>query len=121
MSAKAATGVGTAIDVADYRHIVLQFSTASSANLTIKFAGSASATAPDFSAAQSLSNHWDYVSAYDYEDANIIEGDTGITLTGTDDNRTLLVNTDGLHYINANITARSAGSVTLVAVGYTNS
>lgn len=115
-SAKAATGVSTVFNVSDYRNITLIFGTASSANLTIKFQASASDTCPDFSAAQSVSNHWDYVQVFDYQSGLGIDGDTGISCAGTDDFRLLNVNTDYIKWLSASVTARSAGSVTLKAV-----
>ena len=47
LSAKAADGVGDSLLVEDFKHIVLSLNTASSANLTVKFAGSIQETAPD--------------------------------------------------------------------------
>jgi hypothetical protein len=120
-SAKAATGTGTAILVKDFRHILLQFGSASSANLTVKFQGSFSEVMPDFSAAQSVANHWDYIASYDLQSSSLIAGDTGIALTGTDDFRNLMINTDGLVWVCATITARSAGSLTLKVLGMNQS
>jgi hypothetical protein len=118
LNAVTSTGFGTAINVKDYRHIVLQFGTTGSANCTVKFAGSVSEESPTFSSAASPTNHWDYVAVYDYEDAAKIDGDTGIALTGSDDIRTLQVNTDGLSYFNAQVSARSAGAITVKVVGF---
>lgn len=120
LNAKAATGIGSSIKVDDYKDLIMSFGTASSANLTVKFQGSISDTAPDFSAAQSVSNHWDYIGVIDLQSGSAIAGDTGIALTGTDDFRTLLVNTDGLRWLCAVVTARSAGSVTVKVVGFNN-
>ena len=35
-------------------------------------------TPPDFAAAQTNSNRWDYVQVKDYEDNAAIDGDTGV-------------------------------------------
>ena len=113
LSAKAADGIGANINVTDFRHILLEFGTASSANMTVKFQGSLSDTAPDFSAAQSVSNHWDYIGVYDLQSGNIIAGDTGIALAAADDFRLLMVNTDGLKWVNAIVSSYVAGSVTV--------
>lgn len=121
LNAKAATGVGNAINVQDYRHVIIQLATASSANLTVKVAGSGSLSAPDFGSAASVSNHWTYLESYDNADTSAaIAGATGIVATGTDIVKTIVVNTDGISWINLNVTARSAGSVTAYVVGYTN-
>ena len=57
---------------------------------------------------------------YDYEDATLKDGDTGIVLTGTDDVIILTVNTDGLDFINFDVTAYTAGNLNVSAVAYTN-
>lgn len=113
LNAKEATGIGTTQDVSDYRHIVLIVGTESNANLTVKFQGSADSVAPTFSSAQSVANHWDYIQIKDLEDGSTVDGDTGFAVTGTDDFRLFEVNTNGLRWFNANVTARSAGSVTV--------
>lgn len=120
MSAKGTTGIGNTIFCEDFRNAVISFNTASSANCTVKFAGSIAETAPNFAAAQSVSNSYDYVQVKDLEDASAIDGDTGITLTGTDDHRLVEINTNGLRYINAVITAISAGTVTIKVRLYNN-
>jgi hypothetical protein len=120
LNAKAATGVGNTISIQDYQHVVLEIGTASSANLTCKFAASASETAPTFSSAQSVSNHWDYLLAYDMNDGSSVAGDTGFVVSGTDDFKIYLFNVDGVNWFNANVTARSAGSITVKLTGYSN-
>lgn len=113
LDAAAATGVGKTIYVGDFRHAVITVNTASSANLTVKFQGAISEAAPDFTAAQSPSNAWDYVEVKDLEDGSAIDGDTGIAPAGTDDQRLFEVNINALQWFTANVTARSAGSVTV--------
>lgn len=117
--AKAATGTATAQAINGLDHIYLQVGTASSGNLTCKFQVSYSTTAPDFSAAQSVSNHWDYVDVIDLEDGASIDGDTGFAVTGTDDFRNFEVNASGARWFCATVTARSAGSVTVKMQGTT--
>lgn len=126
LDAKAATGIGTTIDVRDFTHVTLSLGTASSANLTVKVQGaialpSTPTTPPDFSAAQTVANNWDYVEVIDLEDGAAIDGDTGVSCAGTDDFRLFAVNTQGLDYLNCNVTARAAGSVTVNAACYNNS
>lgn len=118
MSAKAATGVGNTINVKDYRNAVVRIWTASSANLTVKCQGAVAVstdtdTPPTFSSAQSTSNHWDYVQMVDLQDGSPVNGDTGFVVAGTDDFRLFEINVNSLDFLNFNVTARSAGSVTI--------
>lgn len=105
----------------DFRNAVVKIGTASNANLTVKAQGAVANptteyTAPDFASAQSVANHWDYIQMIDLEDGAPIDGDTGFVVTGTDDFRNFELNVNSLDYINFNVTARSAGSVTVVIV-----
>lgn len=113
LDALADDGIGTPIHVEDFRHLILSLATASSANMVIKFQGSIQQEKPDFSAAQSVSNMWDYIEVKDLEDGASIDGDTGITLSGTDDFRLFEMNVNGLTWINAVISSHSAGSATV--------
>lgn len=119
-SSKATTGSGTVVSVSDWKHIVLQIGTASSANLTLKIQGSISDTAPDFSSAATSSNHWDYVGAYDLNTGLFVSGDTGFVVAGTDDFVNYGVNVDGIKWLCATVTAISAGSVTVNAGVFDN-
>ena len=114
--AKGATGVSNAIFSKDFRNAVVTLNTANSANMTVKFqgaiVGSDGAAAPDFSAAQSSTNQWDYVQAIDLQSGAQVDGDTGFVVTGTDDHKIYEFNTNHLDYISLRITARSAGDIT---------
>lgn len=114
----AATGLNIFVEDAD--KIVLQVATANSANMTFKFQGSVSNGSPDFSAAQSVSNHWDYVEVIDMEDGTAIDGDTGVALSGTDDVRLFSLNVDGLAWFNCTITTYVAGNLTVKAKPFIN-
>jgi hypothetical protein len=112
-SAQAATGTGVVHEVSSFRNVLLQIGTASSANLTLKIQGSFSDAAPDFSAAQSVANHWDYVGCYDLNSSALIPGSTGFVAAGTDLFANYMLNVEGMKYVCATVTARSAGSVTV--------
>lgn len=120
LNAAAAASTGSVVSVADHRNVNLQIGTASSANLTVKIQGSFSDTVPTFSSAATVSNHWDYIACYDLNTGLLVAGDTGFVVTGTDDFVNYKVNTDGLKWICATVTARSAGSVTVKADLYDN-
>ena len=111
--AKAATGTGTALLVEDFDHVVLTLDTASSASGTIKFQISMQDSFPNFAGAQTATNQWDYVEVVDLEDGSIIDGDTGVALTGTDDHRHFEANVSAARWICATITSYAAGAWTV--------
>jgi hypothetical protein len=118
LSAKAATGIGTTLDVRDFRHIVIQVTTASSGSLTVKFQGSDADTEPTFSSAASGTNPWEYVAANALNDGTVLDGDTGVVFAGTDGVQYFMLNTDAISWFNCNVTARVAGNVTVKVRGY---
>ncbi len=116
----ATTGVGKAQEVDTFLNVMLTLSSASNANFTIKFQASNSDVCPNFAAAQSVTNRWDYVQVKDLQNNSPINGDTGVAFAGTDDVRLFEVNTNGQKWINASITARSAGTITLTMKAFDN-
>lgn len=104
--------------VKDYRSLTFMVATTGSANMTIKFGGSISASKPDLEAAQSQANLWDHVEVVDLQDGAAIDGDTGIAFAGTDDVRIFEANVNGLVWFGAHLTARSAGSAEITWVGF---
>ena len=113
LDAADSTGAGKTIYVGDFRHAIITMNTASSANLTAKVQGAISETAPNFAAAASATNAWDYVQMKDLEDGSTVDGDTGFAPAGTDDQRLFEVNINALQWLTVNVTARSAGSITV--------
>lgn len=120
LSAKASTGIGTPQLVKDWQHLLFALSSQGNANFTVKFQGSFSKTCPDFGSAQSATNRWDYIQVKDYQNNAAIDGDTGVSFAGTDDVRMFELNTNGLNWVCAVVTARSAGSVNLMLSAYSN-
>lgn len=124
LDAKGATGsdLTGGINVEDYRNAIFSFATdgGGDAALTVKFQGSISDTAPDFTSAQSLANHWDYIEVVDLEDGTVIDGDTGVSVATADDYRLFEANINGLKWINAIVTARTEGEVTVGVRVFTN-
>lgn len=120
MSAKTTTGIGTPMSVPDFMHLLLTLSSSGSANFTLKFAASMSETCPDFAAAQSNTNRWDYIQVRDYQNNTAIDGDTGVAFAGADDVRQFEANTNGLKWICPIITAISAGAVSVRLASYSN-
>jgi len=115
----AATGAGIALDVSDYRYIVFQVSAALNSSLTFNFQGSVLDTAPDFSATQSESNHWDYIATYDLQTpASVITGDGGVTLNDSSvasNCRLYCLNVDLIKWVNVSVSSFTDGNVTVKA------
>lgn len=101
-------------------HAMLTLSSANSANFTIKFQGSCSPTAPDFSAAASETNRRTYIQVRNMITNTAIDGATGVAYAGTDAVNLYQANVNGLTYICATITAYSAGNISLRLMGFSN-
>lgn len=111
--ANASTASGYKLGVAEYRNIICSVVGHSSPTATIKFAGSISENTPDFDVAQSVTNTWDYVEVVDTQNGATIDGDTGISFTGSNDVRLIEVNTNVLKWFTADVTSYSTGSTTV--------
>lgn len=123
MSAKAATGLGTIVDVRDYKNIAVSIGTSGNANMTIKCKGSLGEvnSAPTFvEASKAIGNQWEYIQMVDLNDGTSYAGNTGCVFTGTDGVRMFAVNVDNISYLTFDITARSAGAATVKACGSDN-
>ena len=124
LNARASTGVDKTggVSVEDFRNSIFSLATdgGGTASFTVQFQGSVSETAPDFSAAQSVTNHWDYIEVVDMEDGTVIDGDTGVAVAVADDYRLFEANVNGLRWVNAIITTYVAGGITVDFVPFTN-
>ena len=129
---KATTGIGMVVPVREFRNIVLQVSTSNSANCTIKFVGAVGKNAaadlisppsypdnnPNFGASATIGNPWAYVEAVNLADrTSIYSGSTGLVYTGTDSVQLLELNVNNLNFFTINITAISAGKVSVLFQG----
>lgn len=112
-AAAATTTAGTAQLVENFRHVALTLATSGNANFTIKFQISNSREKPDFAAARSITNRWEYVEVKDLQNNDAIDGDTGVAFAGTDDVRMFEINTNGQRWVSASITAYAAGAISL--------
>ena len=113
-NAQAATGVSSAVNVSDYRHVVVAVTAPLNATLTFKFMGAVRSTSPTFSSAQSTTNVWDYVGVYDLNNNDPIVGDTGVALnndTAANNTRQYLINTDHLTWFALEVSAYTYGSL----------
>lgn len=127
LSAKGADGVGTALDVSKLEHIYVAVSATDQASLKIKFQGSVgkssvSTGVPDFSLAQALTNHWDYVGVIDVQSQSaIIAGDTGVTFNNESEAigvRLYQINVDALKWLSMEVSNWTDGAVTAWLVGF---
>lgn len=105
------TGAGQPILVEDEEVISVLIATSGNANCTIKAQGSIEDEKPDFGAAQTPANAWDYLELKDLEDGSAIDGDTGLVLAGTDVVTMYEVNVSGMRWFTLNVTARVAGVI----------
>ena len=107
----------TPLLVKDYRNAI--YSVNSNATYTLKFAGSLLDAPVDPTQAASSTNQWDYIEVVDLQNGVTIDGDTGISFTGSD-SRMFEVNVNALAWTYAIITSYVSGSTTIQAVATTN-
>jgi len=116
LDAAAANGQGKIILVEDNGNVVLPLHTTGTTTATIKFYGSVSETAPDFTAAQSPSNSYEALEVVDLEDGAPIDGSAGIALSAAAaTNRMFELNTNHMRWITAVISGYSSGAITVRA------
>lgn len=120
LDAAGANGIGTPIYVRDFEHLIAALNTTGTTTATIKFQVSYQKERPNFAAAQSPTNQWDYVRVVDLEDGSAIAGDTGIALSGADDNRNLEVDVNAATWFCAIISGYSQGAIHLDATPVAN-
>jgi hypothetical protein len=104
---------GRSIDAQDFKSAVFSFATSGLASLTVRFQGSNEEVCPNFSLAQSVTNMWDNLEVVDLQSGAAVAGDTGVSVAGVDDFRNLEANFNGMRWICATVTARTAGAVTV--------
>jgi hypothetical protein len=122
LDAKWATWVWNTLTVQDFSNCVFSYATDGGwdAALTVKFQGSISETAPNFAAAQSVTNMWDYIEVIDLNTGSAIDWDTWVAVATADDYRLFEANINGLKWMNAVVTARTAWEITIKAKLFDN-
>ena len=116
----ATTTQGVILDTTDYRHVECSVDWDEAATSTIKFAGSLAETAPDFTAAASSTNQYDFIQMADIEDGSSIDGDTGVSVAGGTDHRMFEANLNGATWFTAVQTYTSGASSTVKCRLFTN-
>lgn len=119
LNSKTSVGVGRSIFCKDYK--VARITVATSGLTTGKQAqifcktsnqeedSNHQFSAPDFSAAKSLTNRWDYVQMIKVADNTPVDGAVGDIIAGADDVRVYEINTDGQVWFTLDLGALSAG------------
>lgn len=115
----AANGHSDVENIDNSETVVLAVDTAGSANLRFRVKASISQDKPDFTAARSATNRWEYILVKDYQDGASINGDVGLVFSGTDDNRLVELNTNGLKWMCFQVDNWVAGSVSPYSRAYT--
>lgn len=113
--------IGRNIYCGDHRHalVTIHSDGGADAAMVVKLVGSYGKSVadplgcPDFSAAASATNRFDYMQAIDHQSGLAVAGDTGLTFSSADDHRQFMVNVDGLLWLNAIISSWTAGEVTV--------
>ena len=85
---------------------------------TIKFVASDADTAPDFGAAATAANPFDYIQVKDMQDNAGVNGNTGVTGTATTTLKNYELNSDGKRWVGAIINGFAAGTITLKMKAY---
>ena len=109
---------GRMVYVGDYRHINIALNFTDTPTMTVKAQGSDQRDGVDCSLAQSATNRWEYLDIIDNEDGASIDGDTGVACSGSADNRSFSYNNDGKQWISFDITAYTAGKVSIIVSAY---
>lgn len=118
---KTTIGWGTkSICISDFKNVIFGVFTTGNANCTILPYISLSDNEPTWTSAVSPSNRYASIAIWELGAPTLINGTTGITASGTDIARYYMVNTDAQAWLNFNISAISAGAVTLVVKAFTN-
>lgn len=113
-TAQATSATATAINVNDADYVVLTIATAALTDGTIRIQGSVEPTSPTFSGAQSPTNMWDYIYAFNLDAGTGVIGATGISPAGAEFYQ-LKINVDVLRWLAVTISGMAAGAYTVKA------
>lgn len=114
MSALAATGSSTVVNVENYKTVNLTLTASGTPTGTVKFFVSDSDTAPDVLSAASETNPWVYAAAVDIQSGSVIPGNTGVAFVGTGSTNLYTINVDGMRWVGAQVTSYTAGTYTVL-------
>lgn len=86
---------------------------------TIKFVASDADTAPDFGAAATAANPFDYIQVKDMQDNAGVNGNTGITGTAATTLKNYELNSEGKKWVGAIVNGYTVGTITVKMKAYT--
>jgi len=95
----------------DFRNAIFDVVSATSADQKIQFVASKQEDKPNFDAAVTTTNRWQYVQAIDLNDGSPITGTTGYTFSWVE-SKQFELNLNGEYWIGMKLISGSAGSIT---------
>lgn len=113
------SGTSKAMNMQSFRNVELEVVMTGFTG-TVKFAGSNADTEPNFYAAASLANPWDFIKCVNQIDGTSVAGGTGLSGTATTSVTNLEANTNGFKWVCAIVSGYSAGTLTVRGKGYSN-
>lgn len=110
---------GNVIWVGDYKYILLSIGFSNTPTMTVKVQGALSEAdnCPDFTASATVLNRWDYLMLFALQQEtgvggeSGIAGNTGVSCSGAAAEALYRINTDGLSWISADVTAFTQGNI----------
>lgn len=106
-------GVHTLPNTGDIRHFIISVHADASTTATIRVKGSAIEAPPDFSAASTSSNDWDYLAIRELATANLIAGATGATVSASTIHKLYEVECNGLNHFGIDVSSISGDGITV--------
>lgn len=97
----------------DFRHFIFSVHADANTTATVRVKGSAQNELPDFSAASSASNDWGYVGIRELENANLINGATGVVISNTTHQKLYEVECNGLTHIAFDVSSVSGDGIVI--------
>jgi len=103
-------GVAKTIFSKDFRNVIFDVISATSANQVIKFVASKQESKPDFNSAVSTTNRWQYVQVIDLSTGNPVDGSTWYTFSWVE-SKQFELNLNGENWVGLYLASGSAGSI----------
>lgn len=116
LNAKKATGIGNNIYVGECQHATITIVVAGQGSgdvITAKLKVSIAATLPDFSAAATAANLWNYAEMTNQSDTSgneTIVGSDGVSFSNQNETRSFEVNLNGTAWLNLDVTTYTDGN-----------